>query len=55
MLEHSERQWYRDFIRIVREYEQKNILPMIIDIEDIFPILKSYSKGNYSRRKKMVL
>lgn len=55
MLEHSERQWYRDFIRIVREYEQKNILPMIIDIEDIFPILKSYSKGNYSRCKKMVL
>ena len=55
MLEHSEKQWYKDFIRIIREYEQKNILPMIIDIEDIFPVLKEYSKGNYSRRKKMVL
>lgn len=55
MLEHSERQWYKDFIRIIREYEQKNSLPMIIDIEDIFSVLKEYSKSNYSRRKKMVL
>jgi hypothetical protein len=55
LLAKSDKQWYKDFIRKVREYESKNGLPMLIDIADIFPILKDYSKQNYSRRKKMVM
>lgn len=55
LLTKSNRQWYRDFIRIVREYEAKNGLPMLIDINDILPILKEYFKQNYARSKKMVM
>ena len=54
-LEKSDKQWYSKFIRIVKDYEINNNFPMLIDITDIFPMLKQYSKTNYSRRIKMVI
>ncbi len=54
-LEKSDKQWYSKFIRIVKDYEINNNFPMLVDITDIFPMLKQYSKTNYSRRIKMVI
>ncbi len=49
----SDRLWYPNFIRRIREYEAKNSVPILIDIEDIIPVLKSSDTGkNWTKKRK---